>query len=138
MGLSTKRYNRYQKEKKTILGSFKHAYNGLKYAYYAENHIRVHLTVALLAIVVAYFLDISRLEWLLIISSIFLVITFELINTSIEVIIDMIEPNLNPLAGLVKDISAGAVLLVAILAMINGFVIFAPKILYVIEVLFYV
>lgn len=138
MGLSTKRYNRYQKEKKTILGSFKHAYNGLKYAYYAENHIRVHLTVALLAIVVAYFLDISRLEWLLIISSIFLVITFELINTSIEVIIDMIEPNLNPLAGLVKDISAGAVLLVAILAMINGLVIFAPKILYVIEVLFYV
>lgn len=138
MGLSTKRYNRYQKEKKSLKGSFKHAYNGLKYAYYAENHIRSHIMMAFLAIFMAYFLDISKIEWLIIIASIFFVITLELINTSIEVIIDMIEPNLNPLAGLVKDISAGAVLLGAILALINGFVIFAPKILYVIEVLFYV
>lgn len=138
MGLSTKRYNKYQKEKKSLLGSFKNAYNGLKYAYYAENHLRSHIVMAFFAIFMAYFLDVSRIEWLIIIASIFFVITLELINTSIEVIIDMIEPNENPLAGLVKDISAGAVLLSAMLALINGLVIFVPKLIYVIEVLFYV
>lgn len=134
MELSTKRYNRYQKEKKTLLGSFKHAYDGMKYSYIAENHIKIHITLALFAIIFGVIFKINYLEWALLLLTIFLVIAFELFNTAIEVIVDMLEPKENPLAKVTKDAAAGAVLLVSLGALLVGIFIFVPKILDIVGV----
>ena len=58
-----------------------------------------------------------------------LVIAFELINTVVEVIVDMVEPRYNPLAKVAKDTAAGAVLVMAVISAVVGLIIFLPKIL---------
>ena len=58
-----------------------------------------------------------------------LVISFELINTLVEMIIDLVSPKYNELAGMIKDVAAGAVLVISITALIIGIAIFLPKIL---------
>ena len=58
-----------------------------------------------------------------------LLISFEMVNTAVEIIIDMISPEFNKDAGRVKDIAAGAVFVAIIAAVIVGVIIFAPKIM---------
>lgn len=129
MKLSTKRYNRYHKKQKTLLGSFSHAYDGIKYAYIAENHIKLHIFIALIAIIFGIVLKISTMEWAVLSLTIFGVIAAELLNTAIEVIVDMLEPRDNPLAKVTKDAAAGAVFLMSIGAVLVGIFIFIPKII---------
>ncbi len=75
-----------------------------------------------------FLLHISSLEWLTVILCIAFVITTELLNTTIEKLADIIEPNQNKQIGLVKDMAAGAVLFAAIGAAVIGFIVFIPKI----------
>jgi diacylglycerol kinase len=53
-----------------------------------------------------------------------LVVSLELMNTAIEQVVDLISPDQNENAGRIKDISAGAVLVVSIVSVIIAFVIF--------------
>lgn len=76
-----------------------------------------------------HFLNISPLEWVAITVVITMVLTAELINTSIEGIVDLISPEKNKIAGKVKDAAAGAVLISAIGSLITGLIIFLPKLL---------
>jgi diacylglycerol kinase (ATP) len=111
------------------LKSFVHAYNGIKYVLLTQHNFIIHLCLLLIAIILGFYLKINTSEWIAIIIVAGLVLFAEIINTAIEKLVDFIEPNNNKVAGLIKDIAAGAVLVLAMAALITGTLIFLPKIL---------
>lgn len=110
---------------KRLARSFKHAFNGLKYALREPNFI-IEMSTAGLAILLAMLCGISRWEWAALMLVILLVLMLEIINTVFERMIDIIVPRTHPYAKIVKDMMAGAVLLACFGAVIVGFIIFCP------------
>ena len=91
--------------------------------------IFVIIGIMILVIIAGIILKINKSEWIICIILFAIVIGSELFNTSIETIVDMVMPEKNEKAKIAKDVSAGAVLVVAIGAAIIGLVIFVPRIL---------
>lgn len=114
---------------KKFIRGFGYAFKGLQYATATQLNFRVHLVATLVALVMGYALHITNHEWLWITLCIALVLITELFNTAIEFLTDLVSPDYNELAGHVKDVSAGAVLICAIFALITGSIIFLPKLL---------
>jgi diacylglycerol kinase len=112
-----------------FIKGFVYALNGIWQAAATQLNFRVHLVCAMIAVYAGYALHISNGEWLWIILCIGMVLVAELFNTAIEFLTDLVSPEYNKKAGLVKDMSAGAVLITAITALIIGLIIFAPKLL---------
>jgi undecaprenol kinase/diacylglycerol kinase (ATP) len=80
-----------------------------------------------MVVVAGWHFSISVAEWLAIVLCVGAVLVTELINTAIETLVDMVSPEFNVKAGLVKDIAAAAVLIAAIMAVIVALIIFVPK-----------
>lgn len=116
-----------------FIRGFGYALNGIWHAAATQLNFRVHLVAALVAVYAGYALHISKDEWLWIILCIALVLVAELFNTAIEFLVDLVSPDYNKKAGLVKDMSAGAVLITAIGALAIGLIIFVPKLLVLIH-----
>ncbi len=110
-----------------FIRGFGFALKGIWYATLTQLNFRVHLVATLVAAFMGYALHISANEWQWIILSVALVLMSELFNTAIEFLTDLVSPGYNELAGHVKDISAGAVLISAIFALATGLIIFVPK-----------
>jgi len=108
--------------------SFKFAFTGIITAVKTQANIRIHLIAAILVSAMGFHFRISYEEWVLIILSIGFVVSAELFNSAIEFLTDLVSPEKNVLAGKVKDIAAGAVLISAISAAIVGLIIFLPKV----------
>ncbi|MCH5583879.1 diacylglycerol kinase family protein [Shimazuella sp. AN120528] len=109
-----------------VLKSFRYALEGLKYAVVTQRNMRIHFITALVVLLLSLCLSLSKLEILLLFVTITLVLFAELINTSIEAVVDMITEEFHPLAKIAKDVAAGAVFLTAGLAFIVGTSIFFP------------
>lgn len=109
--------------------ALKNALSGIIYVIKKERNIKIELFFALLVIIFSIILKISLVEMVLIVLIIFLVFFSEFINTSLEIAIDLYTQEYNEKAKIVKDISAGAVLLISIASVIIGILIFLPKIL---------
>ena len=90
--------------------------------------MKIHVLAMAIVIALGIFFKLSKIEWCIIIITIVMVISAELFNTAIETVVDMVSPQKNPQAKLTKDIAAGAVLTLAIGAVIIGAIIFIPKI----------
>lgn len=121
---------KYKKlEKKRLVDSFKHAYDGLTDAYNSEQNLCIHTFIAILVIVFGFVLKISYIEWLICLVLIGLVITAELFNTTFEHLVDLVCPNIDPIAKKVKDSASAAVLVFAFISAIIGLIIFVPKII---------
>ncbi|MGZ3835210.1 MAG: diacylglycerol kinase family protein [Mucilaginibacter sp.] len=118
---------------KKFIRGFGYAFNGIWHAAATQLNFRVHLGATVLAVATGYALHISGDEWLWIILCIGLVLAAELFNTALEFLTDLVSPEYNKKAGLVKDLSAGAVLIIAICALVIGAVIFVPKLLLLIH-----
>jgi diacylglycerol kinase (ATP) len=114
--------------KKFIL-SVGYAIKGLRFAFTTQQNFRIQISAALIAIALGFYLNISTAEWHWITLCIALVLVMELFNTGIEALVDLVSPDYNKLAGHVKDISAAAVLLMALFTLVTGAIIFLPKIL---------
>lgn len=112
---------------KTFLNSFIYAFNGLVYAFQTQLNFKVHCLAAVFTIVLGAYLGLSHIEWALITIAIGLVIVVELINTAIEVLVDLVSPEKHPKAGTIKDVAAAAVLISAVTALAIGFFVFIPK-----------
>lgn len=108
--------------------SFKYALDGLNVAFREEPNFKLHILIALFVILLSYFLEISRVEWIVVIILIGLVLSLELVNKAIEEIIDSFTEAEHPKAKLAKDVSAAAVLIAAISSAVVGFIIFIPYI----------
>lgn len=109
-----------------LLHSFRFALEGLKYTIVSQRNMRIHFTAALLVLMLSLYLPLSKTEVLILFMTITLVLFAELLNTSVEKIIDLITAEYHPVAKIVKDVTAGAVLLTAGLAVIVGISIFYP------------
>ena len=113
---------------KKLIKSFGYAFRGIGQAFKSEPNMRIHLTITLFVIAGGFLLHISVTEWFVCLLCVGLVVGAELLNTSIEKLVDLVSPEYNPKAGKVKDLSAGAVMVGAIISAIIGIIIFAPKI----------
>lgn len=111
---------------KSRIKSFGFALKGIKQLFQSEPNARIHLVAAIAAVLLGCFFGISNAEWCWIFLAITLVFVLEIVNTSIEKLVDLVEPNFNPLAGDIKDLVAGSVLICAIFAALVGCVIFFP------------
>ena len=114
---------------KKIRNSFKYAIEGIWTSFKTERNMKIHIFIMILVIIAGIILKINKLEWITCIILFAIVIGSELFNTSIEPIVAMVMPEKNEKAKIAKDVSAGAVLVVAIGAAIIGLVIFVPRIL---------
>ncbi len=121
---------------KKIINSFKFAFQGIKSALLTERNLKIHIIIMILVIIFGFLLKISPLEWFICILLFGLVISGELFNTAIEIVVDLAMPKINERAKLAKDISAGAVLVQAIVAIVIGLIIFIPKLILLIKQLF--
>ena len=124
-----------EKSIKRLFRSFKYATEGIKYAFIYEQNIIAHTIIATLVIILGITLKISHFEWLVCFILFGLVIATELINTSIEAMVDLICPKKDPLAKIAKDTASGAVLVFASVAAISGLIIFIPKLIETIKAL---
>lgn len=104
--------------------SFSHAVRGIKYCIANERNMRIHISAMVLVLSFAYSYQATRYEFMMLIFCIGLVISCEMINTSIETIINLYSPAYNNLAKITKDVAAGAVLITAIVAVLVGGLIF--------------
>ncbi|MGB7394474.1 MAG: diacylglycerol kinase family protein [Pricia sp.] len=93
-----------------------------------EASIKVQVFLALVMTAAGFYFQISATEWILQTLSIALVMGVEGINTAVEKISDYIQPEFDKRIGLIKDVSAGAVMMVSIGAIIVGLIIYLPKI----------
>lgn len=113
---------------KSRIKSFKHAFNGLIHLFKTEHNSWIHVVAVLVVVVAGFFFKINTVEWILVTFAIGLVFTAEVLNTSIERLVDLASPNQNQLAKEAKDLAAAAVLVAAIIAVIIALLIFVPKI----------
>ena len=109
--------------------SFNYAFNGLKTILKEEHNARIHLIAAICAITASIIFKISTDEWIVIILVIGFVFAMEIVNTAIENIADFLSTDIDERIRKIKDLSAAATLVSAIVALIAGLIIFLPKIL---------
>jgi diacylglycerol kinase len=105
-----------------------HAWRGIVLLFKTTHNAWLHIFFALVAVFLGFFFNISNTEWLVIVFAIGIVIVAEAFNTAIEIDIDLTSPEYHPYARDTKDVSAGAVLLAAITALVIGIIVFLPKI----------
>ena len=106
--------------------SFRYAFSGLAYVLRTQKNAWIHLSATILVLVLGVLLGLSATQWALLAICITMVWITELVNTAVEILIDMISPDQHPLAKIVKDVSAAAVLLAAACSVIVGFFVFIP------------
>lgn len=114
---------------KKQLKSFLYAFHGLKTLIRDEHNSRIHLVTALIVVALSFFYQISAYEWIAICFAIGIVFITELLNSAIENLSDFISPQKHDLIKKTKDLSAAAVLVSAIIALVIGVIIFLPKII---------
>lgn len=118
---------------KRLKKSFGYAFKGIDDVVSNEPNMKIHVSVAILVVIMAFLLKISMIEWIILVLLIGLVLAAEVINTTIENLVDMYTKDYNERAKVVKDTAAGTVLILAITAVIIGLMIFVPKIILVLE-----
>lgn len=107
--------------------SFGYAIKGIAVAVRTEQNLQIHLVAVVVVVVAGVKLQVSTAEWMVLVLCFGIVISAELINSAIEKLVDLVSPEYNAKAGLIKDIAAGAVLVVAMAAAVVGGFIFIPK-----------
>ena len=116
-------------DKKRLINSFKYAFEGILQAYVGEQNLKIHTVIAILVIIFGFILKISYTEWLVCLVLIGLVLMAEFFNTSIEYLVDLVSPEIHPLAKATKDTASAGVLMMAIISAIIGLIIFVPKLI---------
>jgi diacylglycerol kinase (ATP) len=110
-----------------LLRAFGYAWKGIVSGFISERNMKLHVIAAIAVIGLGIYCAISSIEWLALIFCIAGVFVAELFNTALEKLTNLVSPGHHPEAGAVKDLAAGAVLLMAIAAVVTGAVIFIPK-----------
>lgn len=112
--------------------SFKNAFNGLFWAFKTQPNFRIHIFLSFISLFIGFCLNISYIEWVLIIFVIVIGITSEMINTSIESMTDLITIEWQKDAKIAKDVAAGMMLFTSFGAILIAAIIFIPKIIRII------
>ena len=111
---------------RTWIGKFAAAFSGLRHACRTQSSMRAHGVCGVLVVVVACVTGLTPVEWAVLLLAIGLVMGLELVNTSIEALVDRVSPEHSELARVAKDTAAGAVLVGALTAVGVGACVFVP------------
>ena len=114
-------------QKRNFIQSFNAAVEGFIYVLRTERNMRFHFLAAFFFILLGIYLNFSATELLVLTTTIALVLAAEMLNTTVELIVDMMHSDFHPIARIIKDVAAGAVLLTAINAVIVGYLLFADR-----------
>lgn len=114
---------------KHIVKSFKYAIDGVKEAFQNERNMKIHVALAIIAILFGFLLNLNNTEWAILALTIGFVFSMEFINTSLEQIVDIVSPEKQEKAKIAKDVAAAGVLISALVAILVGAFLFLPKII---------
>ena len=117
------------KDKRKFSSSIKYCLEGINFVITNESNFKKEIVIGIIALLLSYILKISRIEFIIILIMIALVLTSEIINTSIEKVVDLYTKDYSNLAKIAKDVSAGSVLVMSIFSLLVGVIIFLPKII---------
>ena len=117
------------RDMKKFIASLLHAIRGIRVGVMEHRNLKVQVGVAFATLIAGFFLDVSNLEWCLILLCIGLVISLELVNSAIEGLVDLVAPEWQPLAGKVKDLAAGSVLFFSLISLCVGIILFRKYLL---------
>lgn len=106
--------------------SANHAIEGVLYGARTQKHLRYHFFSAAAVLFFSYMVGVSRAELVIIALAVILVLAAEMINSAIEVVVDILSPEYSEKAGIAKDIAAGAVLITAFGAAVLGYFVLFP------------
>lgn len=106
--------------------SLNQAWRGMLYTFKTQGHLQFHVFAGTTVLGIAWWTKVSRFEWLILILAIGCVIGAEVMNSAVEIVVDMVQPNFHPLAGMAKDVASGAVLVTSIQAIVIGIIVFGP------------
>ena len=109
--------------------SFKYAFNGLGILIKEEHNARIHLIAIIVVTIAGFYFELVAMEWVTIVLTMGIVLSMEIVNSSIEKLCDFVSPHKHELIKKVKDLAAAAVLISAASALIIGLIIFVPKVL---------
>ena len=104
--------------------SFKNAFRGILTCLKSERNMRIHVAVAVYVLIAAAVVRITAVEWLAVLLCVGLVTAAEMFNTAIEKLCDAFEKRYSKDIGVIKDIAAGAVLILAAVSAVLGGLIF--------------
>ena len=112
-----------------VFKSFKYAFSGISYVLITSRNFKIQLIFAVTSLIIGFLLQISQSNYVILIATIMSVLILEILNTSIESIVDLVvKKEFSILGKISKDTSAGAVLLASINSVIIAVYIFVPKI----------
>ena len=109
--------------------SFIYAWRGLRKVFKEEQNLRIQAVVGLVAFILAWFFQVSRWEWIVLVLIVMIVIIMELANSVVERIVDALKPRIHIYVKEIKDIMAASVLVASIVAFIVGCMIFWPHLI---------
>ena len=112
-----------------LIKSFGFAASGIRHTFKTQPNFRIHTVFCVLVVIAGLLFKLTAIEWLWILAAISMVLVSELLNTAIEALVDLVSPEYNKKAGIVKDVAAGAVFIAASIAVVIGLIIFLPKFL---------
>ena len=108
----------------SLAKSFKYAFNGIRFCVRHEKNMRIHIVATLYVLYFSQFYNFTRAEYILLILTCVIVLSLEMLNTAIEVVIDKVSPEYSALAKVGKDVAAGAVFVSALASVIVGVFLF--------------
>lgn len=111
--------------------SFKYAFEGIYRFFRQEHNAWLHLLATVYVVIMAVLVGVTRVEAIALVFAVALVWVTEMLNTCIEKVMDMISMEYDTRIKLIKDISAGAVLVAAAAALVIGLIVFIPKFVHV-------
>jgi len=110
--------------RRRLFESFNYAIEGFMYVLKTQKNMRLHFLIAVIALLLGFYLNFSKLEFIILLLTITFVLITEMFNTGVELVIDLITNEFHPLARIIKDILAGAVLVASVNAVFVGYLLF--------------
>ncbi|MGH7171817.1 MAG: diacylglycerol kinase family protein [Gemmataceae bacterium] len=111
------------------LASFRYAFAGWWYVLRTQRNAWIHAVASVAVFLVALWLRLERIDWAILILTVAVIWVAEFVNTSVEAVVDLLSPEIHPLAKAAKDIAAAAVLIAALAAVVVGLLVLGPPLL---------
>jgi diacylglycerol kinase (ATP) len=112
----------------TIFDSFNNAFEGIIHTLRTQRNMRIHFAVAVVVLITALIVNVTKLELIALLISITFVLLAEMVNSAVEAAIDIATTSFDPMAKLAKDIAAGSVLIASVNAIAVGYLVFAGRV----------
>ncbi|EAX48237.1 diacylglycerol kinase [Thermosinus carboxydivorans Nor1] len=112
---------------KSLFASFRYALAGVLYCLATQRNMRIHFIAGAVVLLLAWRLQFSGTEMILLLLTVVAVLVAEMFNTAVEKVVDLASPHRHPLAKMAKDVAAGAVLVTALASVAVGFILFYPR-----------